>query len=282
MSFWQRFQRAAPYHAHFFASTRHAWLALATLGIGIAVASPLSLTAGILAYGLGMIFLPDLPALRLEYDTKRRVEIEVRNQEESSIKTKVRANLLQKLTPATKARWQKFSAVCEELQSKLTEADSASNLMQENSLAKVADSHLLLLAMDADIRGYLASAEPPTTLKQRAEDMQVEVNKLHKRTDLSDVEQRLVLSKEETLKNLGQQAEQNKRMQLNLDLAQSELERLESQISFLKAEMIANPAGQLSNRLGETLIQVEASQRVLQEGGMVNAPDLTTLLGENA
>ena len=154
--------------------------------------------------------------------------------------------------------------------------------MQESSLAKVADSHLLLLGMDADIRGYLASAESDDDLRQRVDGMQADLKKLHQRTDLSDVEQRLVLSKEETIKNIRQQAEQNKRMQVNLELAQSELERLESQISSLKAELISTPASQLSNRLGDTLIQVEASQRVLQEGGMVNAPDLNTLLGESA
>jgi hypothetical protein len=119
-------------------------------------------------------------------------------------------------------------------------------------------------------------------LKIQADEIQAEVDKLHKRTDLSDVEQRLILSKEETLKNFSQQAEQAKRMQLNLELAQSELQRLESQISFLRAELISTPANQLSSRLGDTLIQVEASQRVLQEGGMVNAPDLNTLLGESA
>jgi hypothetical protein len=281
MSLWQKFQRGAPYHASFVASVRHAWLALATLGVGIAVATPLSLTLGILGYGLGIIFLPDLRSLRAEYDSRRLAEIDNRNREESSLKEKVREGLLRKLTPATRARWQKFSVTCEELQAKFVEGASES-LMQDDSLAKVADSHLLLLAMDADIRGYLASAESAVILQQRTTEVQAEVEKLHTRTGLSDVEQRLVLSKEETLKNLVQQAGQNKRMQLNLDLARSEIERLESQISYLKAEMIANPAGQLSNRLSDTLIQVEASQRVLQEGGMVNAPDLTTLLGENA
>jgi len=281
MSLWQRLLRAAPYHANFLGSINHAWLALVTLGIGIAVATPLSVVASVAAYGLGVIFLPDLPVFRQGYDSKRLAEIAARQQEESSAKERVRATLLQKLSPKATARWQKFSAICTDLQAKLDAAESDS-LMRESSLAKVADSHLLLLAMDADIRGYLASAESADDLNGRVEAMQAELNRLHQRTDLSDVEQRLVLSKEETIKNIRQQADQNKRMQLNLDLAQSELERLESQISSLKAELISTPASQLSNRLGETLIQVEASQRVLQEGGMVNAPDLNTLLGESA
>ncbi len=281
MSLWQRLSRSAPYHAHFLGSINHAWLALITLGVGIAGATPLSVVAGVAAYGLGVIFLPDLPVFRKSYDTQSRAEIDARQQEESSAKERVRTTLLQKLAPKAAARWQKFSALCGELQAKLDDAESDS-LLQENSLSKVADSHLLLLAMDADIRGYLASAESADELERRVAAMQAEVNKLHQRTDLSDVEQRLVLSKEETVKNIRQQAEQNKRMQLNLDLAQSELERLESQISSLKAELISTPASQLSNRLGETLIQVEASQRVLQEGGMVTAPDLNTLLGESA
>lgn len=281
MSFWQRLLRAAPYHAHFIRSINHAWLALATLGVGIGIATPWSVTLAVAAYGLGLIFLPDLPSLHQAYDAKRQAEIDAQVHEESSAKERVRTGLLQKLSPKAKTRWQSFATLCAELQSKLNAAESDS-LMRENSLGKVADSHLLLLAMDADIREYLGSAETPANLKGRVDQMQADVEKLHQRTDLSDVEQRLVLSKEETLKNLQQQAEQSKRMQLNLELAQSELERLESQISFLKAELISTPASQLSNRLGETLIQVEASQRVLQEGGMVNAPDLTTLLGEQA
>jgi len=281
MSLWQRLLRAAPYHAHFLGSINHAWLALVTLGVGILVATPLSVVLGAAAYGLGIIFLPDLPVFSNSFDRKRREEVAGRQQEEASAKERVRASLVQKLTPKASARWQRFSALCTELQTKLDAAES-NDLMQESSLAKVADSHLLLLAMDADIRGYLASAESAEELEGRIAAVQGEVNRLHQRTDLSDVEQRLVLSKEETVKNIRQQAEQNKRMQLNLELAQSELERLESQISSLKAELISTPASQLSSRLGDTLIQVEASQRVLQEGGMVNAPDLNTLLGESA
>jgi hypothetical protein len=281
MSLWQRLSQAVPYHAHFLASINHAWLLLVTLGVGIAIASPLALFAGLAAYGLGVIFLPDLPVFRQSYDARRLADTAARQQEETASKERVRSSLLRKLAPAGRTRWQKFSSLCTELQGQLADTGSES-LMQENSLAKVADSHLLLLAMDADIRGYLASAESPTDLKIQADEIQAEVDKLHKRTDLSDVEQRLILSKEETLKNFSQQAEQAKRMQLNLELAQSELQRLESQISFLRAELISTPANQLSSRLGDTLIQVEASQRVLQEGGMVNAPDLNTLLGESA
>jgi len=281
MSVWQRLLRTAPYHAHFLGSVNHAWLLLVTVGVGIAVATPLSLVAGLAAYGLGVIFLPDLPFFRKGCDEKRQAEIVARQTEESSSKEKVRSALLQKLAPKVRARWQNFSATCQELQTKLSDAGSES-LMPENSLAKVADSHLLLLAMDADIRSYLESAESPADLLRRGEEIQTEIDQLHKRTDLSEVEQRLALSKEETRKNLLQQAEQAKRMQLNLELARSELQRLESQIAFLRAELISTPANQLSSRLGETLIQVEASQRVLQEGGMVNAPDLNTLLGESA
>jgi hypothetical protein len=58
--------------------------------------------------------------------------------------------------------------------------------------------------MDADIRGYMDSAENPANLKARADVIQTEIDKLHKHTDLSEVEQRLVLSKEETLKKQAQ------------------------------------------------------------------------------
>ena len=281
MSFWQRLQRAAPFHAHFLGSLAHAWLALVTLAVGIAVATPLSVAIGIAAYGLGVIFLPDMPGFRKSYDTLREAKIAAMEQAEISSKAQVRAGLLRRLTPAAEARWRNFSKLCDSLQEKLGPADSSS-LMPENSLAKVADSHLLLLAMDADIRDYLKTAESPETLAERSKAIQAEIDILHRRTDLSEVEQRLVLSKEETVRNLQQQGQQNQRMQVNLELAQSELQRLESQISFLKAELISTPASQLSSRLGDTLIQVEASQRVLQEGGMVNVPDLNTLLGERA
>lgn len=281
MSFLQRLLRAAPYHASFLTSINHAWLALVTLAVGIAVATPLSIAIGLGAYGLGVIFFPDLPIFRKRYDAKRQAEVDARAREESDAKRKVRDGLLKKLSTESRKRWENFSAVCVGLQAKLNE-DEGAMLLQDNSLTKVADSHLLLLGMDADIREYLRSADSAKDLVRRSEEIRAELEELHRRTELSDVEQRLILSKEETLRNLQQQVEQNRRMELNLELAQSELQRLESQISFLKAELISNPAGLLSNRLSDTLTQVGASQRVLQEGGMVNAPDLTTLLGESA
>lgn len=281
MSFWQRMQRAVPYHTAFVGSVNHAWLALVTLGIGIAVATPLSVTAGVAVYGLGLIFLPDLAVFRRGVDARREGELAAARLEENSSKERVRAALLEKLTPKARDRWRAFSALCAELQVKLGDTGGGM-LLDDHSLTKVADSHLLLLAMDADIRGYLESAESTVALAARTKAVRAEAGKLRDRTELSAVERQLLLSREETLKNLEQQAGQAKRMRLNLELAQSELQRLESQVDSLRAELISTPADQLSTRLGDTLIQVEASQRVLQEGGMVNAPDLSTLLGEHA
>jgi hypothetical protein len=281
MSFWQRMLRAAPYHTAFLGSTNHAWLALVTLGVGVAVATPAALFAGVAAYGLGVIFLPDLAVFRKNVDARRQSELDALQQADLSSKAHVRSVLLKKLTPKAREQWQAFLALCTELQGKLTET-GGSGLLPDNSLTKVADSHLLLLGMDAEIRAYLDSAESPAQLDARREKVRAEIAKLQKRPALSAVEQRLLLSREETLKNLEQQSEQAHRMEVNLELAQSELQRLESEVNALRAELVSTPANQLSSRLGEALVQVEASQRVLQEGGMVNAPDLNTLLGEHA
>lgn len=278
---WQRFARALPYHAYFLRHSGHAWLALVTLGVGIAVATPLGLAAGLGAYGLGVIFLPEVGPFKRRYDTLRQAEMQARVDAETSAKESTRLALIKRLSPKAKARREDFANLCQELRAKLGEAE-ASALMQEDSFAKIEDSHLLLLAMDADIHEYLANAEAPEELQAKMKTLESELETLKAKERLSEVQHRLVLSKEETLKNLQQQSELQERMKLNLELAQSELDRLESQLSSLKAELISQPASQLSNRLGETLIQVEASQRVLKEGGIVATPDLTTLLGEKA
>ncbi len=271
----------APYHAHFLGSINHAWLALVTVGIGVGFATPLALALGLGAYGLGVLFLPEMGPFRRKYDEQRQAEIQARESVESSAKEKLRSTLLGKLTPKARSRRQTFSQLCQDLRIKLGQAE-VSVLMGEDALAKVEDSHLLLLAMDADIRDYLLTAEAPGEIGKKISAIEGDIAALRKKGQLSEVQQRLLMSKEETLKNLKQQLEQHERMSLNLELAQSELQRLESQIDSLKAELISQPASQLSGRLGETLIQVEASQRVLKEGGMVATPDLTTLLGEKA
>ena len=86
MSFWSRILRALPYHAAFLGSLNHAWLALVTLGIGVAVATPLSLFLGVGAYGLGVIFLPDLPVFRRGVDEKRQGELTAQLQADLSSK----------------------------------------------------------------------------------------------------------------------------------------------------------------------------------------------------
>jgi hypothetical protein len=236
---------------------------------------------GLGAYGLGVLFLPEMGPFKRRYDALREAEVKARLDEENSAKLQLRANLLSKLSPAGKARREAFSKLCAELERKLGQAE-ASSLVEESSMTKVADSHLLLLAMDAEVHAYLASAESAEKLSAKIQALEADVQALAGRGSLSDVQQRLLVSKEETLRSLRQQQEQHERMRLNLELAQSELQRLESQLDALKAELISQPASQLSHRLGETLIQVEASQRVLKEGGMLAAPDLTTLLGERA
>lgn len=269
-----------PYHAHFLGTMNHAWLALATLGVGIGVATPLSLALGLGAYGLGVLFLPEFGPFKKAYDQLRQTEQQALLEAENQAKAQLRANLMAKLSPPARQRREAFSRLCLELRRKLENSDAGA-LIEESSLAKVEDSHLLLLSMDAEIRSYLSTSEAPERLAEKIGKLREEVQGLQEKKSLTDLQQRLLVSKEDTLRSLLQQQETHERMRANLELAQSELQRLESQVDSLKAELITQPAHQLSDRLGTTLVQVEASQRVLKEGGMVAAPDLNTLLGES-
>jgi len=110
----------------------------------------------------------------------------------------------------------------------------------------------------------------PDRSEEPADEIQAELDKLHKEPPRRISPSRAAANtlEEETLKNFSQQAEQAKRMQLNLELARPECNVWEKPDFLSAGELISTPAIQLSNRLGETLIQVEASQRVLQEGGI--------------
>lgn len=66
------------YHREFFKSPHHVVFGLLTLGLGFLSATLLGLLAGVTAYALGWIYLPDMPFFRgwvnRREDAKRRAE----------------------------------------------------------------------------------------------------------------------------------------------------------------------------------------------------------------
>src|SRR5215469_3504087 len=109
-------EQAPNYHAEFFKSPHHVVMALLTLGLGFLSAQLLGLIAGLTAYVLGWIYLPDLPFFR--HWTDKRHESTKRAGEDQKLAEFVqrRDSLLRSLSPDRRERYNRLAQGCRDIE----------------------------------------------------------------------------------------------------------------------------------------------------------------------
>src|SRR5258706_9437311 len=104
------------YHAEFWKSPHHAVLGLLTLGVGFLSASLLGLIAGLTAYVLGWIYLPDLSFFRRWVDHRHDAAKLAGEAQKVADFVQRRDNLLRSLTPDRRERYSRLAQVCRDIE----------------------------------------------------------------------------------------------------------------------------------------------------------------------
>lgn len=277
MALWSLLKKAAPAHTHFLGTWSHALLAVATLGLPLAFGTVPMIFGGLAAYGLGWIFLPDLPFFRRAIEAKEQAEARAKDDAGKATVAEARVFFEAKLQSAEQARWRRFQSNYEDLR-----GDFVQRGMDEESelLERLSHNFLLLLAAKVDIEAYNQSRPATAELERKRTKLEADIGSLNTRPNLLASEQRLVNSWQEQLGALDRQSEQNRQIEVSYRLTLSELERLELELANLKASLIAQPSEHLADRIGETLQEVTASQRVIRDVGISAPSRMDVLLGE--
>ncbi len=260
----------------FWKSPHHAAMALFTLGVGFATGEPLYFVAGLTAYVLGWVYLPDMAFFRRWLEKRGTAETDAHAKAELAQFSKRREALLSSLSSALRERYHTLAKVCRDIEQAAAENEHASdfNLTSDTRLRKIDElmwMYLRLLSIQQslsmfleterheDLRAAVASAEAETKTLGAA------VKALTPSAQ-NDAKQRLLESRLERLDVLRKRLQRLEEAEQNLELVLSEQERLTEQIKLIRADAVATKnAGALSARIDASVAHLNETNRWLAE-----------------
>jgi len=266
------------YHAEFWRSPHHAALGVLTLGLGFLSAQILPLIIGVTAYALGWIYIPDLSFFRRWVD--RRFDSFKRAAEQKKVDdfVKRRETLINSLSPDRRSRYLRLSQVCRDIESASTDGPLASpDAATDPRLRKLDElmwTFLRLLGIEESLGQFLETErreDVPTMCKDaeaEATRLNAEVETLKKQGNVSalDTRQRLLASRLERLDVLRKRQQRCEQAEANLQLVQSEQDRLDQQIKLIRADAVATKnAETLSARIDATVEHLDQTNKWLSE-----------------
>lgn len=271
-------QEPLNYHREFFKSPHHVALGLLTLGVGFISANVLGLIAGVTAYVLGWIYLPDLPFFKRWID--RREDQAKRAQEAQKVAEFVqrRDGLLRSLSPERRERYTRLSLVCRDIENAgadnlMASADPATD-PRLRKLDELMWTYLRLLGIEQSLQQFLETEEREN-LPDLVKDAEAEATRLNaeleslkaKGTSATlETKQRYLSSRLERLEVLRKRQERSDQAKANLQLVLSEQERLDQQIKLIRADAVASKnAETLTARIDATVEHLDQTNKWLSE-----------------
>ncbi|MGH7971429.1 MAG: hypothetical protein ACREIC_22140, partial [Limisphaerales bacterium] len=271
-------EQAPNYHREFFKSPHHAALGLLTLGLGFLSAQVLGLIAGLTAYVLGWIYLPDLPFFRRWVD--RRTDAAKQAVETQKVTDFVvrRDALVRSLSPERRERYGGLAKVCRDI-----ETATADNLLASadpstdprlRKLDELMWTLLRLLGIEQSLEQFLETERrenlPALVTEAEAEtarlNTEVEALKTKGGDPILETRQRFLSSRLERLEVLRKRQQRIQQADANLALVVSEQDRLEQQIKLIRADAVATKnAETLTARIDATVEHLDQTNKWLSE-----------------
>ncbi len=271
-------EQAPNYRREFFKSPHHAALALMTLGLGFVSAQVLGLIAGLTAYILGWIYLPDLGLFRRWVD--RRREIARRAEEAKKVADFVqrRDTLLRSLSPQRRERYSRLSLVCRDIETSTADSPlAAPDATTDPRLRKLDElmwTYLRLLSIEQSLEQFLET-EQREDIPGLVQQATAEVDRLTKELEALKAKggdptlenrQRYLGSRTERLEVLRKRQQRIEQAKSNLELVVSEQERLDQQIKLIRADAVATKnAETLTARIDATVEHLDQTNKWISE-----------------
>src|SRR5689334_7880143 len=266
------------YHAEFFKSPHHAALALLTLGLGFLSAQIIGLIAGLTAFVLGWIYLPDLPFFRRWVDKRQDSAKQAGEAQKVAEFVQRREQLLRSLSPECRERYSRLALVCRDIETASADNPLASADPNTDPRLRKLDelmwTYLRLLGIEQSLQQFLETERRenvPAILKDAEEEAtrlnaEVEAIKAKGNDPGFETKQRYLGSRLERLEVLRKRVQRSQQAESNLALVVSEQDRLDQQIKLLRADAVATKnAESLTARIDATVEHLDQTNRWLSE-----------------
>ena len=266
------------YHAEFLKSPHHAVLALLTLGVGFLSAQLLGLIAGLTAFVLGWIYLPDLPFFRRWVDHRHDAAKQAGEAQKVAEFVQRRDGLLRSLSPERRERYNRLAQVCKDIETGSADNPLASADPNTDPRLRKLDelmwTYLRLLGIEQSQEQFLETErrENVPAILQDAEaeakrlTAEVEALKTKPGDPTLDIKQRYLGSRLERLEVLRKRVQRVQQAESNLALVIAEQDRLDQQIKLLRADAVATKnAESLTARIDATVEHLDQTNKWLSE-----------------
>jgi hypothetical protein len=271
-------KQAPNYRGEFLRSPHHAALALLTLGLGFLSAQLIGLLAGVTAYALGWIYLPDMGFFRSWVDRRWNAAQRAEDQQKVADFVRRRDALLASLSASRRERYNRLAAVCQDI-----ETASADNLLAAadpstdprlRKLDELMWTYLRLLGIEESLEQFLETErrdDLPGTLKEAEAETarltgDMDALKAKGGGPSFEAKQRYLGSRLERLDVLRRRQQRVQQAQENLDLVVAEQDRLDQQIKLIRADAVATKnAEALTARIDATVEHLDQTNKWLSE-----------------
>jgi hypothetical protein len=271
-------EQAPNYRGEFLRSPHHGALALLTLGLGFLSAQLLGLLAGVTAYALGWIYLPDLGFFRNWVDRRRNAARRAEDMQKVADFLRRRDALLASLSASRRDRYNRLATVCHDIEiassdNLLAAADPATD-PRLRKLDELMWTYLRLLGIEESLEKFLETErreDLPGVLKEaeaEAARLTGAVDALKAKGGGTSLEakQRYLGSRLERLEVLRKRQQRVQQTQENLELVVAEQDRLDQQIKLIRADAVATKnAEALTARIDATVEHLDQTNKWLSE-----------------
>ena len=217
-------------------SPHHAWLGLLTLGAGAATLSGIGLVAGVAAYALGWIYLPDSRLFK--------TWLAARKQGDDGAKLRhflfQRRQIYDALRSSTRERYDRLAAAIENLQQEFhRDPRLNAEIVRQRSerLSNLAWTYLRLLHTGEMLDRFIES-EDPAELERKIAAMEKELSAIDAGSKAS-----LAESLQSRLTSLKARLEKRRGAEESRELTASEQERIAELVKLFRADHLASRDG---------------------------------------
>jgi hypothetical protein len=264
-------EKIESYRAAFFKSKYHAYLGVATLGLGFVMGHLFPLILGVVGYAIGWLYLPDMPFFKDSIDEKNNGALNEERERERSVFISRRDKLLSNLYPELEKKYRELVGYCEDIERETHSTHVMSGAIAPDVRTRKLDelmwTYLRLLSMDQSLTLFLNS-EKQENIEDQIARVKTEIDKLarSKEAESTPAQERLFQSRSSMMETLERRLSRVKESRSNIDLVRAEQDRLVEQIKLLRADSFAMQNSELlSQRIDASMEQLAETNKWLAE-----------------
>ena len=262
------------YRTAFLKSKQHAILAVTTIGLGFIFGHLFPLILGFVAYGLGWLYIPDMPFFKKAIDDKNHEALSQEKRERLQEFILRRDQLLSGLNSHLKSKYKELVSSCEDIERETATTNVLSGAAGVDIRIKKLDelmwTYLRLLCMDQSLSVFLNS-EKKEYLEQQVKELETALAELVKKNETLKSSgtsrlDKIIQSKYSMLETLKKRLTRINDSSENIELVRAEQERLVEQIKLLRADAFAMQNSELlSQRIDASMEQLAETNKWLSE-----------------